>query len=46
VPGQLLGLSDPEDPIRFIPGQFEDGSFVPGQNTKGVFYPGEKSNLF
>jgi hypothetical protein len=42
VPGQLLGLSDPEDPIRFIPGQMEDGSFVPGQNTKGVFHPGKK----
>ena len=40
VTGQLFGLSDAEDPIKFVGGQTEDGSFVPGQTVKGVFYPG------
>jgi hypothetical protein len=40
VTGQLFGLSDAEDPVKFVGGQTEDGSFVPGQTTKGVFYPG------
>jgi hypothetical protein len=40
VTGQLFGLSDAEDPVKFVGGQTEDGAFVPGQTTKGVFYPG------
>jgi hypothetical protein len=40
VTGQLFGLSDAEDPVKFVGGQMEDGTFVPGQTTKGVFYPG------
>ena len=41
VTGQLFGLSDAEDPVKFVGGQTEDGSFVPGQTTKGVFFPGQ-----
>ena len=44
VSGQLIGLADAEDPLRFIPGQLDEDTalFVPGQNTKGVFYPGKQ----
>ena len=42
LPGQLFGLADSEDSVKFVAGQMEDGTlnFVPGQPMDGVFYPG------
>lgn len=41
IPGQLVGLADADDQLRFVAGQLDDkNSFVPGLSANGIFFPG------
>lgn len=42
IPGQLVGLADVDDQLRFVAGLMDvkKESFVPGLTVEGEFYPG------